>query len=118
VGVNSGTSSTMKTPVGLKAPAQAEILVEPSVMDVAPTTTMVGPIVPIGAISPNAKFVTNWATLPSHVLNSIHKMSLSIVLKLQMARTTIGYLIRPLLIISRVISPIYLFIPNMMELTK
>jgi hypothetical protein len=108
----------MTTLVGIKALAQAKTSVEPSEMDVAPTTTLAGPIIPIGVISPNAKFVTNWATLPSLVLNSIHKMSLSIVLKPLLARTTIGYLIRPLLIISRVISPIYLFIPNMMELTK
>ena len=33
-------------------------------------------------------------------------------------RDKIGYLIRLLLIISRVIFPIYLFIPNMMESTK
>ena len=77
-----------------------------------------GPIIPIGVTSPNAKSVISWATLPSPVLNSILIIFQSIVLPHLMEGIKIGYLIRPLLIISRVIFPIYLFIPNMMELTK
>ena len=88
-----------------------------NVMDVALTTTLAGPTIPIGVTSPNAKFVTNWATLPSPVLNSIHRMSPSIVIKPLLERTKIGYLIQPLPIISRVIFSIYLFILNMMELS-
>jgi hypothetical protein len=55
--------------VGLKVPAQAETQMEPNVMDAAPTATLAGPIIPISVTSPNVKFVTNWATLPSPVLN-------------------------------------------------
>jgi len=86
-------------------PAQAETLVALNVMDVI--LIMAEPTISIYAISPNAKSVTNLATLQSPVLSFIHRMYLSI-----------GYLIRPLHIISRVIFPIFLFIPNMMELMK
>ena len=55
--------------IGLKIPAQAETQMEPNVMDIASTTTLAGPIMAIGVTSPNVKFVTNWATLPSLVLN-------------------------------------------------
>ena len=87
-------------------------------MDIAPTATLGSPTTPIGVTSPNVKFVTNWATQQSLILNSIHKMPPSIVLQPLLAKTKIGYLIRPLLIISRVIFPTYLFTLNMMELTK
>ena len=117
-GVTCGLPSNMVINVGLKVLAQAETQMEPNVMDVATTTTLEGPTIPIGVTSPNAKFVTNWVTLPSLVLNSIHRMSPSIVLQPQLEKTKIGCLIQPLPIISLVIFPIYLFIPNMMELTK
>ena len=55
--------------VGLKVLAHAETQMEPNVMDAAPTTLLVGPTIPIGVKSPNANFVTNWATLPSIALN-------------------------------------------------
>ena len=87
-------------------------------MVVARITSLGGPIIPIGITSPNANSVISWATLPSHVLNSILIMFKSIVLPHLMEGIKIGYLIRLLLIISQVIFPIYLFIPNMMELTK
>jgi hypothetical protein len=97
-------------------PAQAEILVALNVMDVV--LILAEPTTSIDAISPNAKYVTNLATLQSPVLSFIHRMYLSIVPQPLLGRTIIGYLIRPLHIISRVIFPIYLFIPNMMELMK
>ena len=84
----------------------------------APITYLGGPIIPICVTSPNANSVISWATLSSHVLNSILIMFQSIVLPHLMEGIKISYLIRLLLIISRVIFPIYLFIPNMMELTK
>ena len=87
-------------------------------MVVAPITSLGGPIIQIGVTSPNANSVISWSTLPSPVLNSILIMFQSIVLPHLMEGMKIGYLIRLLLIISRVIFPIYLFIPNMMELTK
>ena len=104
--------------VGFKAPVQADTSMEPNVMGDAPTQTLVSPIIPLSAISPSINFVTNQATLPSHVLNFIPRMSLSIVLPLLQEMIKIGYLIRLLLIIPRVIFPIYPFIPNMMELMK
>ena len=104
--------------MGLEVLNKAATQMEPNVMDVAPTITLGDPTTPIGVTSPNVKFMTNWATLQSSVLNSIHRMPPSIVLQSLLARTKIGYLIRPFLIISRVIFPTYLFTPNMMELTK
>ena len=119
-GVISGPLSQMgpTLTVGLTGPAQAEAQMEPNVMDITPTILLAGPTIPIGVTSPNANFVTNWATLPRLVLNLTLKMSPSIVLQPLQERTKIGYLIRLLPIISRVISPIYLFIPSMMILTK
>ena len=98
-------------------PAQAKTLVALNVMDVVlilaePTTTL------IDVLSLNVKYVTNLVTLQSPALSFIHIMYLSIVPQPLPGRTTIGYLIRLLHIISRVIFPIYLFIPNMMELMK
>lgn len=55
--------------VGLKVSDQAETLIEPNVMDAAPTTALAGPTTPIGVISLNAKFVINWVTLPSPIHN-------------------------------------------------
>ncbi|RVW85410.1 hypothetical protein CK203_039004 [Vitis vinifera] len=104
--------------MGLEVLNKAATQMEPNVMDVAPTITLGDPTTPIGVTSPNVKFMTNWATLQSSVLNSIHRMPPSIVLQSLLARTKFGYLIRPFLIISRVIFPTYLFTPNMMELTK
>jgi hypothetical protein len=97
-------------------PAQAGILAALNVMDVV--LILAEPTISIYAISPNAKSVTNLVTLQSLVLSFIHRMYLSIVPQPLPRRTTIGYLILPLHIISRVIFPIYLFIPNMMELMK
>jgi hypothetical protein len=97
-------------------PTQAETLVALNVMDVI--LILAEPTISIDAISPNAKSVTNLATLQSPVLNFIHRMYLSIVPQPLSGRITIGYLIRPLHIISRVIFPIFLFILNMMELMK
>ena len=62
-------------------------------MDIAPTATLGGSTTPIGVTSPNVKFVTNWATQQSLILNSIHKMPPSIVLQPLLAKTKIGYLI-------------------------
>ena len=87
-------------------------------MVVAPITSLGGPIIPIAVTSPNANSVISWAILPSLDLNSILRMFQSIVLLHLMEGIKIGYLIRLLLIISRAIFPIYLFISNMMELTK
>ena len=112
-----GISSKLALTVGLKVLNQAATQMEPNVMDVAPTT--LGDLTtPISVTNPNVKFVTNWATLQSLVLNSIHRMPPSIVLQPLLARIKIDYLIWLLLIISRVIFPTYPFTPNMMELMK
>jgi len=97
-------------------PAQAKTLVALNVMDVV--LILAEPTISIDVISPNAKSVTNLVTLQNPVLSFIHIMYLSIVPQPLPGRTTIRYLIRPLHIISRVIFPIYMFIPNMMELVK
>ena len=117
-GVTRGLSRKLALIMGLKALNQAATQIEPNVMDITSTKTLGGPTTPIGVTNPNVKFVTNWATLQSPVLNSIHRMPPSIVQQSLLSRTKIGYLIRSLLIISRVIFPTYLFTPNMMELTK
>ena len=104
--------------MSLKVLNQAVTQMEPNVIDVGPTTTLGGLTTPIDVTSPNVKFVTNWATLQSPVLNSIHRMPPSIVLQPLLARTKIGYLVLLLLIISRVIFPTYPLTSNMMELTK
>ena len=106
----------MTTPGGIMVPAQADILVALNVMDVV--LILAEPTTSIDAISPNAKYVTNLVTLQSPALSFIHRMYLLIVPQPLPGRTTIGYLIRLLYIISRVIFPIYLFTPNMMELMK
>ena len=106
----------MTTPGGLIVPTQAETLVALNVMNVV--LILAKPTISIDTISLNAKFGTNLVTLQSLVLSFIHRMYLSIVPQPLPGRTTIGYLIRLLHIISRVIFPIYLFIPNMMEPMK
>jgi len=65
-------------------------------MDVISIIIMADPTISIGAISPNAKSVTNLATLQSLVLSFIHRMSLSIVLQPLPGKMIIGYLIWPL----------------------
>jgi len=44
---------------GLTAPTQAKTLMEPSVKDITPTTTLAGLIIPMDVTNPNAKFVIN-----------------------------------------------------------
>jgi hypothetical protein len=58
-GVNSGPSSEMLLHDGLTALTQAKTLMEPSMKDIAPTTTLAGLIIPIDITNPNAKFVIN-----------------------------------------------------------
>jgi len=58
-GVNSGPSSKMLLHDGLTAPTQAKTLMEHSVKDITPTTTLAGLIIPIDVTNPNAKFVIN-----------------------------------------------------------
>ena len=100
----------------IKDITQAEITL--NVMDIDPITILVSQIISIGIPSLNAKFMTSWAVLLSSILNTTHRMPQSIVLQLLLERIKLGYLIQLPLIISRVIFPIYLFILNMMGLTK
>jgi hypothetical protein len=89
-----------------------------TVTDAAPITTLVGPLILIGVISPNANFVINLATLPSSAPTQIPQIFLQIVPHHPQAKTKIGFLIPQPLTISQEISLIFPFILNMMELMK
>jgi hypothetical protein len=47
-----------------------------TVTDAAPITTLAGPLILIGVISPNANFVINLATLPSSAPTQIPQIFL------------------------------------------
>jgi hypothetical protein len=104
--------------VDLTLSVQDEIQMGLTVTDAAPITTLVGPLILIGVISPNANFVINLATLPSSAPTQIPQIFLQIVPHHPQAKTKIGFLIPQPLTISQEISLIFPFILNMMELMK
>jgi hypothetical protein len=104
--------------VGLTLSVQDKILMELTVIDAAQITIVAGPLISIGGISLNANFVISLVTLPSSVPTQIPQIFLQTVPHHPRAKTKIGSLILQPLIISQEISLIYLFILNMMALTK
>jgi len=104
--------------VGLTLSVQDEILMGLTVTNAAQITTLAGPVISIGAISPNANFVISLVTLPSSASTQIPQIFLQTVPRHSWAKIKICSLIPQPFIISQEISLIYLFILNMMALTK